>query len=117
MVINQGEIYWVDFDEPKGSEPGYRHPAVVVQNDAFNRSKINTVVVCLLTSNLKWAASPGNVLLQKGDANLPKSSVVNVSQITTLDKSELKEKIGQLKKEKIDQIVNGIDLVIKPRVV
>jgi mRNA interferase MazF len=82
MVISQGDIYWLDLDEPEGSEPGYRHPFVVIQNDAFNKSKINTAVVCALTSNLKLASAPGNVLLKKGEANLPKSSVVNISQVT-----------------------------------
>ena len=72
MVIRQGEIYWVDLAEPRGSEPSYRHPHIVVQNNLFNASKINTVVVCALTSNLKRAKAPGNVLLEKGEANLLK---------------------------------------------
>jgi mRNA interferase MazF len=115
MVISQGEIYWVDMDEPKGSEPGYRHPYVVVQNDPFNRSNINTVVVCSLTSNIKLASSPGNVLLEKGDGNIPKSSVANISQISTINKTDLREKIGQLPKEKINKIIEGIEYLLKPR--
>jgi mRNA interferase MazF len=79
MVVHQGDIYWIDLGEPAGSEPGYSHPHVVVQNNVFNRSRINTVVVCALTSNLKRAAAPGNVLLGAGEANLPKQSVVVVS--------------------------------------
>lgn len=117
MVIRQGEVYWVELDEPKGSEPGYRHPFVIVQNDAFNKSNINTVVACMLTSNAKLASSPGNILLSKGDANLSKASVVNVTQILTLNKSDLKQKIGQLQKEKINQIIDGIEYLLKPRVV
>ena len=79
MVIKQGEIYWVDLAEPKGSEPGYRHPHIVIQNNLFNDSRINTTVVCSLTSNLNRAKAPGNVLLNKGEANLSKQSVVNIS--------------------------------------
>lgn len=75
MTIKQGDIFWIDLDDPKGSERGFRHPHVVIQNDVFNKSRINTVVVCALTSNLKLAEAPGNVLLKKGDANLPKDSV------------------------------------------
>ena len=67
MIIKQGDIFWIDLDDPKGSGPGYRHPHVVIQNDIFNKSKINTVVVCALTSNIKRAAAPGNVLLKKGE--------------------------------------------------
>ena len=101
MVINQGDLYWVEMDEPRGSEPGYRHPYVIVQNDVFNKSNINTVVACQLTSNIKHASFPGNVLLGKGDGNLPKSSVVNISQISTINKFDLKQKIGKLSNEKI----------------
>ena len=114
MTIRQGDIFWVDFGSPKGSEPGYRHPHVIVQNNVFNASKINTVVVCALTSNLKWAKSPGNVLLKKGEGNVPKDSVVNISQIATVDKSFLEEKIGALPPSKIKQITDGIKLLIKP---
>lgn len=95
-MINQGDIYWIDFDEPSGSEPGYRHPHVVIQNNLFNRSLINTVVVCALTSNLKRANAPGNVLLNKGEANLPQKSVINISQVFTVNESDLSEKIGTL---------------------
>lgn len=114
-MINQGDIYWVDLEEPEGSEPGYRHPFVVIQNDAFNKSKINTVVMCALTSNQKLASAPGNVLLSKGEGNLPKSSVVNISQVTTLDKSELREKIGQLSRKRVEEIVAGFEFLLKPR--
>lgn len=116
MVISQGDVYWLDLEEPGGSEPGFRHPFVVIQNDAFNKSKINTTVVCALTSNLKLASAPGNILLNKGEANLPKSSVVNISQVMTVDKSDFKEKIGQLSKKRIEEIVVGFEFLIKPRI-
>ena len=115
MVINQGDIFWIDLDEPSGSEPGYRHPHVVIQNNVFNRSRINTVVVCALTSNLKRAAAPGNVLLEPREANLPKQSVVNVSQIFTVDKSQLGEKIGTLSSKRVHEILDGIRLLLEPR--
>lgn len=115
MVINQGDIYWVDLGEPSGSSPGYRHPHIVIQNNVFNRSQIRTVVVCALTSNLKRANAPGNVLLEKGEGNLPKPSVVNVSQIFTVDKSQLDEYVGTLSHKRVREILNGIKLVIEPR--
>jgi len=115
MVINQGDVFWIDLEEPKGSEPGYRHPHVVVQNNLFNRSKIGTVVVCALTSNLKRANAPGNVLLEKKEANLPKQSVVNVSQIFTVDKSQVGDHIGTLSPRRVRQILDGIKLVMEPR--
>ena len=115
MEIKQGDIYWIDFGSPEGSEAGYRHPHVVIQNNVFNTSKINTVVVCALTSNLKWAKSPGNILLKKGEANLPKDSVVNVSQIETVDKAFLVEKIGSLAPSRIKQILGGVSLLIEPK--
>lgn len=116
MVIKQGEIYWVDLGAPSGSEPGYRHPHLVLQNDVFNASLISTVVVCSLTSNLKRSQSPGNVLLKKGEANLSKASVVNVSQIYTINKSDLTEKIGKLSVERMQEVIAGVQLLIERRV-
>ena len=115
MEIQQGDIFWIDLGESSGSEPGYMRPHIVIQNNLFNVSKINTVVVCSLTTNLGRANSPGNVLLEPGEGNLPKQSVVNVSQIFTVDKSDLLEKIGTISPKRIVQILNGIDLVLKPR--
>ncbi len=115
MTIRQGDVFWIDLGEPEGSEPGYRHPHVVVQNDVFNSSRINTVVVCALTSNPKRADVPGNVLLKKGEANLKKDSVVNVSQLVTVDKSDLIERIGTLSPIRVKQIVAGLKLLIEPR--
>ncbi len=114
-MIRQGEVYWIDLGEPSGSEPGYRHPYVVIQNNVFNQSRINTVVVCVITSNLKRAEAPGNVLLELGEGNLPKPSVVNVSQLFTVDKRVLVERIGILSKQRIEQILAGVRLVLEPR--
>ncbi|MFZ0132579.1 MAG: type II toxin-antitoxin system PemK/MazF family toxin [Desulfobacterales bacterium] len=115
MVINQGDIFWITFGAPDGSEPGYRHPHLVLQNNLFNRSRINTVVVCTLTSNLKRASAPGNVTLKKGEANLPKKSVVNISQLFTVNKRDLSEKIGTLSKDRFFQILQGVKFLIDPR--
>lgn len=115
MGIEQGEIYWIDLGEPSGSEPGYRHPHIVIQNNLFNASKIKTVVVCALTSNIKRAQAPGNVLLNQGEANLPKKSVVNISQIYTVNKNDLAEKIGKVSEKKFNEIYEGIKLLTGPR--
>jgi len=115
MVIQQGEIYWVDLGAPSGSEPGYRHPHIVIQNNLFNTSKINTVVVCALTSNIKRAGAPGNVLLNMGEANLPKKSTVNISQIYTVNKTDLIERIGKVSEKRFNEIFQGIRLLTEPR--
>lgn len=115
MVIRQGDIFWVDLCTPSGSAPGYKHPHVVIQNNLFNQSKIHTVVVCALTSNLKRAKAPGNVLLSKGEANLKKHSVVNISQVVTIDKTDLIEKIGTLSPSRVKQVIEGIKLLIEPK--
>jgi mRNA interferase MazF len=115
VVINQGDVYWVDMGDPAGSGPALLHPHVVVQNNVFNRSRIQTVVVCALTSNLKRASAPGNILLEPREANLPKQSVVNISQIFTVDKADLGEYIGALSRKRLYQILDGIRLVIEPR--
>lgn len=115
MVINQGDVFWIDLGEPSGSGPGYVHPHVVIQNNLFNHSRIRTVVVCVITSNLKRARAPGNVLLEKGEGNLPKQSVVNVSQVYTVDKQDLIEKIGTLSGDRVREILDGIRLLVEPR--
>ena len=115
MEINQGDLFWVDLGVPRESEPGYRHPHVVIQNNLFNQSRINTVVVCALTSNLKRAKAPGNVLLLKGEGNLNKDSVVTISQVITVNKSDLVEKIGSLPAGRIKEIFEGIRLLTEPR--
>lgn len=114
MVIRQGDVYWLDLGEPIGSAPGYRHPHVVIQNDAVNLSRIETVVLCGMTSNLRRARSPGNVLLDAGEANLSKPSVGNVSQIFTVDRSELIEKAGSLSYESLRRVIDGIQAFVEP---
>ena len=115
MVINQGDIFWVNLGPPSGSAPGYRHPHIVVQNNLFNRSRMSTVVVCALTSNLKRAPSPGNVVLAKGEANLPRRSVVNISQVFTVDKMDLVEKIGSVSPGSLREVLDGMQLLLEPR--
>jgi len=112
MVISQGEVWWANLPEPSGSEPGFRRPVVVVQGDAFNRSRIATVVCAPLTSNLRWAEAPGNVLLASKTTGLPKDSVANVSQLVTLDKSSLTERMGKLSKAKLELVLFGIDVML-----
>lgn len=112
MNVRQGEVYWIDFGPAKGSAPANRHPCVVVQSDVFNRSLISTTVVCLITSNLRRTMAPGNVVLRKGDANLQKASVVNVSQVATVDKRDLAERIGKLPAGTVDVIRNGLQLLL-----
>jgi mRNA interferase MazF len=108
MEVSQGDIYWVRLEDPGGSEPGYIHPHVVIQDNLFNYSRINSVVVCALTSNMKRAKAPGNVLLEAGEGNLPKQSVVVVSQISAVEKTQLGEYIGSLNGPRIKQILAGI---------
>lgn len=115
MVIRQGDIYRIDLGEPVGSSPGYAHPHVVIQNNVFNQSRINTVLVCALTSNLKRADAPGNVMLDAEEARLPKRSVVVVSQLFTVDRSQVGEFIGSLSVNRVRQILDGIKLLTEPR--
>lgn len=109
--IRQGQVYWLDFAPVAGSAPANRHLCVVVQNDIFNQSAIATAVVCLITSNLRRAKAPGNVLLEKGEANLSKPSVVNVSQVLTVDKGELTESIGRLSRPAASAVRDGLRML------
>lgn len=109
--IRQGDVFRADFGLPKGSAPADRYPCVVVQSDAFNQSMISTTVVCLITSNLRRALAPGNVALRKGDAHLPKACVVNVSQLVTVAKGELTERIGKLPPATLAAIRTGLQLL------
>ena len=113
--IEQGDVFWIDMDDPYGSEPGGRRPYVVVQNNMFNMTRINTVVLCAITSNQNQAFSPGNVLLNRREANLPRRSVVNISQVVTLDKQFLSERIGTLSSRRIQEIISGLHLLLEPR--
>ncbi len=112
MVIAQGEVWWADLDPPAGSEPGFRRPVAVVQGDAFNASTLRTVVCVVLTSNLKWAEAPGNVLLSARSTGLPRPSVANVSQLVTLDREALVERSGRLSASNLELVLAGIDVVL-----
>ncbi len=111
--IRQGDVFWLDFGPATGSGPAELHPCVVVQGDAFNQSAIATTVVCLITSNLRLASAPGNVQLKRGEAHLPKASVVNVSQLFTVDKFDLHERIGRLPDASIQAVLYGLGLVFE----
>ena len=108
VKINRGDVFWIGPDDSRGPVPSYSHPHVVVQDDVFNHSRITTVVVCALTSNLHRASEPGNVLLEVGEGNLPKQSVVVVSQISSVDKARLGERIGSLSDARVEQILAGL---------
>jgi mRNA interferase MazF len=112
VVIRRGEIWWASLPEPTRSEPGCRRPVLVVQSDDFNRSRIATVIALVITSNTRLAQAPGNVLLTRKLTGLPKDSVANVSQIVTVDKSFLTERIGVLPPNMIGQIEKGLRLVL-----
>jgi mRNA interferase MazF len=112
MVISQGDVCWASLDDPVGSSPGFRRPVTVVQGDAFNSSRIATAVVVPLTSNVRLAAAPGNVLLIAARTGLPKDSVANVSQIVTVDRTLLTERVGRLSAGDLQLVLAGIDLVL-----
>jgi mRNA interferase MazF len=111
-VVNRGEIWWADLPGPQASEPGYSRPVLIVQSDSFNRSRIQTVVVVALTSNLRLAEAPGNIKLSARKTGLPKDSVANVSQILTLDKTFLRDKSGQLDESTIKHVEDGMRLLL-----
>jgi len=115
MVIQRGEIWWASLREPRGSEPGYSRPVLVVQADDFNRSRINTVIAIVITSNVRLADAPGNVLLSRKATGLPKPSVANVSQLITLDKAFLKDKVRKLAKREWSKVEEGLRLVLSLR--
>jgi mRNA interferase MazF len=112
VVIERGAVWWAELAEPRGSEPGYRRPLVVVQADAFNRSRIKTVIGVILTSNLRLLDAPGNVLVPAGRSGLPKDSVANVSQVVTLDRAYLSEPAGKLDPKLLRQVDQGLRLVL-----
>jgi len=112
VVIGQGDVCWADLPDPVGSGPGFRRPVLVVQGDAFNRSRVATVVCVPLTSNLKWADAPGNVSLPARSTGLTKESVANVSQIVTLDRDILTERVGRISKKQLELVFAGLDLMM-----
>ena len=111
-MIRQGEIYWLHFGPPEGSAPAGRRPALVVQHDRFNRSAISTTVVAAVTSNLRLGAMPGNVRLRQGEAGLPRASVVNVSQLRTIDRTRLHDRVGILGPARMRDVVKGLALLL-----
>lgn len=115
MVIQQGDVVWVDLPPPTGSAPAGRRPAIVVQHDRFNRTQLATTVVVAITSNLKYAAMPGNVRLAKGEAGLPRPSVANVTQVATIDRGAITGKLGHLTPARLRAIWNGLRLVMEPQ--
>ncbi len=110
--MKRGEIWWADLPAPSGSAPGSRRPVLILQSNDFNRSRINTVVAAAITSNTKLAMAPGNVLLSRRSVNLGRESVVNVSQIVTLDKAVLSERVGRLQPVKLREVEEGVRLVL-----
>lgn len=110
--MNRGEIWWASLRRPYGSEPGYRRPVVIIQSDLFNRSAIATVLCAVVTSNLALERAPGNVRLRRRESNLPRESVVNVSQVVTLDKSALSACVGALPAGKLEEVDRGLTLVL-----
>ena len=111
-MIKRGEIWWAELADPRGSEPGFRRPVVVVQADSFNQSQIGTVMVAAITSNLDLAEAPGNLRVSRRDSKLPRDSVINVSQVLTLDRRFLAERVGRLPGQVIEEIDLGLRLIL-----
>ena len=112
MVVAQGDIFWASLPNPVGSGPGFTRPVLVVQGDALNASRLETVVVVPLTSNLRWAEAPGNLLIRARRSGLPKDSVANVSQIVAVDRSVLTEHVGRVPRAQLELVLGGIDVVL-----
>ena len=111
-MISQADVWWADLGEPTGLAPGYRRPVVVVQCDAFNRSRIGTVVCVPLTSNMKWSEAPGNVMLSKRSTGLEKDSVANVSLLVAIDKHQLVDHVGRISRRQLERVLSGIDVIL-----
>lgn len=114
-MIRQGEVYWVDLPDAVGSGPAFRRPCVVIQNDVVNQTKLSSTIVLPVTSNLRLANCLGNVELERGEGGLPQPSVVNVSQIIAVDKSLLGQRLGQLSRARVREILDGLRLLTEPR--
>ena len=112
MVVERGQIWWADLGEPTGSEPGFRRPVLIVQNDAFNRSRLRTVLAVVLTSNLRLVQAPGNVLMPAKSTGLPRDSIANVSQVITIDRDFLTEPAGRIRGQLLKDVENGLRLVL-----
>ncbi len=112
MELARGDVWWADLPEPQGSEPGYRRPLLLVQNDAFNRSRLRTVIAVVLTGNARLVDAPGNVLIPARVSGLPRDSVANVSQVITIDRDALTERVGRIPRPLLDQMSDGLRLVL-----
>jgi mRNA interferase MazF len=112
MELARGDVWWADLPDPQGSEPGYRRPLLIVQNDLFNRSRLRTVLVVVLTGNLRLVDAPGNVLVPAKASGLPRDSVANVSQVITIDRNALTDRVGRLPGTLVDQVANGLRLAL-----
>lgn len=111
MVVAKGDLVWVKLPPPRGSEPAGRRPALVIQSDAFNLSRISTIIIAAITSNLKFESMPGNIRLSKGEFGIPKPSVINLSQMHSIDRDYITEKIGTLSKEKLSDVDRGLKII------
>ena len=112
VTVKRGEIWWADLGEPMGSEPSLKRPVLIIQDNQYNQSKIATVIVLSITSTIRLADLPGNILLHKKESGLPKKSVINVSQIATIDKSWLEKKVASLSQMVMEEIDYGLGLVL-----
>ena len=112
MVVTRGDIWWADLSAPHGSQPGFRRPLLVIQSDAFNKSRLRTVIAVLLTSNMRLAVKPGNVLLPRGSTGLPKDSVANMTQLATVDEDFLDQQVGVIPRRLMAQVEAGLRLVL-----
>jgi mRNA interferase MazF len=112
MVVERGEIWWADLGEPRGSSPGFERPVLIIQADDFNQTRINTLIVAMVTTNLRLAKMPGNIAISKRASGLEEESVVNISQIFTLDRQDLLEQVGMLSERKMEQVDAGLRLVL-----
>ncbi len=113
MVIKRGQIWWAELPEPVGSEPGYKRPLLIIQSNDFNKSKISTIIAAVITSNIRLTAAPGNILLSTKKSKLPKESVINISQLITIDKSFLTEKISTLPTSIMAKVDEGVRLILQ----
>ena len=113
MVVGQGEVWWADLPDPVGSGPGFRRPVLIVQGEALTRSRLATVICVPLTSNLRWADAPGNILLPARSTGLPKDSVANVSQIVAIDRTVLSEQVGRITRRQLELVLVGIESILR----